>query len=191
VTAAEETVGIRGRWARLRAAVPRRAAALSAGARRGVLLGLVAALVAGVVAAVLLGQSVHRDATARATAEAVLTAAGTDTEKLLSIAPDNVDADLALARTFVTEPFATQFERTATEVIAPATRQHHLLTTTKVSRAALISCGPDRAEVLVYITQYSSTGEQPLAKPTIIGSQARETLVKVGDRWLISEFQVL
>jgi Mce-associated membrane protein len=191
VTAAGETVGIRERSARLRGAVLHRATAPSTAARRGVLLGLAAALLVGVVVAALLGQSVHRDATARGSADAALAAARTDTEQLLSIAPDSVDADLARARTFVTEPFASEFERTATEVIAPATRQHHLLTTTKVSRAALVSSGPDRAEVLVYITQYSSTGDQPLAKATIISSQARENLVKVGDRWLISEFKVL
>jgi len=189
--AADGTGAGPGRIARLRAAALRRAAALSAGARRAVLAGLAIALLLGVVATALLGVSVHNDTVARDTAEAALTAARTDTERLLSIAPDTVDADLARARTLVTEPFASQFERTANEVIGPATRQHHLLTTTKVSRAALISSGPDRAEALVYITQYSSTGEQPLAKPTVISSQAREVLVKVGDRWLISEFITL
>lgn len=181
----------RRRIARLRAAVLGRAARLSSGARRGVLIGLTVALLLGVVAAALLARSLHADTLARNTAEAALTAARTDTETLLSIAPDTVDADLARARTVVAEPFASQFDKTATEVIAPATRQHHLLTTTKVSRAAMISSGPDRAEVLVYITQYSSNGDQPLAKPTVISSQAREVLVKVGDRWLISELTVL
>lgn len=191
MTAAEQNSPIRKRSARVRASVLRRAGALSAGARRGVLLGLAVAVLVGVVAAALLGLSLHRAATTRATAEAALAASTTDTEKLLSISPDTVDADLARARTFVTEPFASQFDRTANEVIAPATRAHHLLTTTEVTRAALISSGPDRAEALVFITQYSSTGDQPLAKTTTITSQARETLVKVGDRWLISEFLVL
>lgn len=176
------------RIARVRAGVLRRAEALPESRRRLALRTVAGAVLLGLLVAAGLGWSIHRDSVARQETQAAVDAARTNTEQLLSVNVVSLDADLARAQTLVTEPFATLFKHTATEVIAPATRDRQLLTRTEVPHAAVISAEPDRAEVLVYLNQSTSSAIQP-GPPEITTSQVRETLTRVGERWLISDFQ--
>lgn len=175
---------------RVSGSVLRWAEGLSPRVRRLLVMAVAAAVVLGVAAAAVLGWALHRDDAADAETDAALRAATTGTEQLLTINSDTVDADLARATGLVTEPFATQFKQTAADVIAPATRQGQLLTTTQVVRSGVISSQPGRLEVLFFLKQYT-TARAPIAPAQVTTSQVRETVVKIGDRWLISEFQVL
>jgi Mce-associated membrane protein len=176
--------------ARTRTWVVRRAEGLPGRTRRILLVAVATAVVLAVAGVGVLGWALHRGSAADGQTQSAVDAARTGTEKLLTINSETVDADLARSGGLITEPFATQFEQTATDVIAPGTRAGQLLTTTQVVRSALISSQPGRVEVLLFLKQFT-TARAPVAPADVTTSQVRETVIKVGDRWLISEFQVL
>ncbi|GAB5898050.1 Mce associated membrane protein [Mycolicibacterium mageritense] len=147
------------------------------------LLPTLAVLLAG-VAGYLKWQdnSVRNADTARA--EAVQTARDAVAE-MLSYQPDTVDQQLGSARDLLTGDFQKSYTALTTEVVIPGAKQKQISAQATVPAVASASATADHAVVLVFVNQTVVVGQDP---PTNTASSVRVTLDKVGDRWLISEF---
>lgn len=118
--------------------------------------------------------------------EQVLSAARGATEALLSYSPDNVDKDVAAAKTNLTGDFLTKYTEFADTVVVPAARQRGVKTEATVARAAVSQMRPDSANVLVFVNQVTTSKERPT--PALATSSVMMTLVRSDGRWLVSEF---
>lgn len=123
------------------------------------------------------------DAAAR---QQVVAAAKEGTEALLSYSPENLDADLANAKSHLTGEFLSYYSDFTEKVVAPASRQKGVKTEANVARAAVSQIKPGKADVLVFVNQVSTSKERPT--PALSTSSVMVTLEQSGDRWLISGF---
>ena len=104
---------------------------------------------------------------------------------VLSFRSDTVDRDVAAARERLTGGFLdTYTQRTQRELI-PNARERHVVATASAPLAASESVTQNHGVVLLFVTQTVRIGDAP---PVDIGSSVRVTLDKIGDRWLISDF---
>jgi Mce-associated membrane protein len=71
-------------------------------------------------------------------------------------------------------------------VVIPGSKQKHVSAVANVPAAASMSASADHAEVLVFVNQTITVGNDP---PTDTASRVRVTLDKIGGRWLISAFE--
>ncbi len=113
-------------------------------------------------------------------------AAREGTEALLSYSPEKLDADLANARSHLTDPFLSYYSDFTDTVVAPAARDKGVKTEANVARAAVSAIRPGRAEVLVFVNPVTTSRDRPT--PALATSSVMVTLVQTGGRWLISEF---
>lgn len=116
----------------------------------------------------------------------VVTAAKEGTEALLSYSPENLDADLAKAKSYLTEPFLGYYGDFTDKVVAPAARGKGVKTEANVARAAVSQIRPGKAEVLVFVNQVTTSKDRPT--PALATSSVMVTLVNTNGRWFISEF---
>jgi Mce-associated membrane protein len=123
------------------------------------------------------------DAAARDT---VISAAKEGTEALLSYSPENLDADLANAKSHLTGEFLDYYSDFTDKVVAPASRSKGVKTEANVARAAVSDMRPGKADVLVFVNQVTTSKERPT--PALSTSSVMVTLVRSADRWLISGF---
>lgn len=107
---------------------------------------------------------------------------------VLSYSPDNLDRDIAKAKSYLTGDFLAYYTKFSEEIAAIAL-QKHVTETAKVVRAAVSELHPDSAVVLVFINQTATSKEKPEAQTT--ASIARVTLTKVKGSWLISKMDPL
>jgi Mce-associated membrane protein len=98
---------------------------------------------------------------------------------------DTMDRDVAAAREWLTGKFLTTYTQQTQEERIPSAKQHHLVATANVSGAAPESVTPNRAVVLLFVDQTVKIGDTP---PVASEYDVRVTLDKVGERWLVSEF---
>ncbi len=144
---------------------------------------LVSAVAAGSVYWWLYSPDRLTDAAAQ---QQVVSAAKEGTEALLSYSPENLDQDLADAKSHLTEPFLGYYDDFTDKVVAPATRGKGVKTEANVARAAVSQIRPGRAEVLVFVNQVTTSTDRPT--PALATSSVMVTLVNSDGRWLISEF---
>jgi Mce-associated membrane protein len=123
------------------------------------------------------------DAAAR---EQVVGAAKVGTEALLTYSPENLDADLANAKSHLTGDFLSYYTDFTDKVVAPASRDKGVKTEANVARAAVSQIRPGRADVLVFVNQVTTSKERPT--PALSTSSVMVTLVQSGGHWLISGF---
>ena len=116
----------------------------------------------------------------------VITAAKEGTEALLSYSPENLDADLANAKSHLTGEFLSYYTDFTDKVVAPASRDKGVKTEANVARAAVSQMRPEKADVLVFVNQVTTSKERPT--PALSTSSVMVTLVPSGGRWLISGF---
>jgi len=126
----------------------------------------------------------HLDDTAT---RAAVDAATTGTVALLSYAPDTIDADFASAKTHLTGDFLSYYSQFTQQIVAPAAKEKAVATDAAVVRAAVAELARDRAVVLVFINQTTTSAEAP--DPAMTASSVRVTLTKVEDSWRISQFE--
>ena len=72
-----------------------------------------------------------------------------------------------------------------TDVVIPGAKEKKISAVANVPAAGSVSATPNRAEVLVFVNQTVIVGD---GAPTATASSVKVTLDRVGDRWLISEF---
>jgi Mce-associated membrane protein len=118
--------------------------------------------------------------------------AATDTTvAMLSYKPDTVEKQLTEARSRLTGQFLDQYTELTTNVVIPGAKQKQISAVAYVPRmddepaAASVSADPAHAVVLVFMNQTVTVGN---GVPADTASSVRVTLDKVGDRWLISQF---
>ena len=124
--------------------------------------------------------------TGEAAQEEVLAAARAGAEAVLTYSPDNVDKNLADAKSHLTAPFLEKYSDFADKVVRPATKERGVKTEANVARAAVSSMRPDTAQVLLFVNQVTTSKERPT--PALATSSVMMTLKRSGDQWLISEF---
>lgn len=129
-----------------------------------------------------------RDNSIRASEIAAITsvqAAKDTTIALLSYQPDTVEQQLGAARDLLTGEFRESYTALTNDVVIPGAREKQIAAVASVPAAASVSATPTEAVVLVFVNQTVSVAQDP---PTDTASSVRVTLQKVGDRWLISQF---
>lgn len=124
--------------------------------------------------------------TGTASQEQVLGEARAATEALLSYSPESIDKNVAEAKSRLTGDFLKRYTEFADTVVVPAAKQRGVKTEANVARAAVSQMRPDSAEVLVFVNQVTTSKERPT--PALATSSVMMTLVRDGDRWLVSEF---
>lgn len=124
--------------------------------------------------------------TGPAAREQVTAAAKEGIEAALSYSPENLDKDLDKARSHLTGQFLDYYSDFTEKVVTPAAKQKGVKTEANVARAAVSQMRPDKAEVLVFVNQVTTSKDRPT--PALATSTVMVTMVKSGDRWLISEF---
>ncbi|MGB0437782.1 MAG: hypothetical protein ACPGIJ_12530, partial [Mycobacterium sp.] len=72
-----------------------------------------------------------------------------------------------------------------TDVVIPGAKEQRIAAVASVPAAASVSATPTEAVALIFVNQTVSVGQDP---PTDTASRLQVTLEKVGDRWLISQF---
>ncbi|MEZ0341095.1 hypothetical protein ACAG25_14030 [Mycobacterium sp. pV006] len=105
---------------------------------------------------------------------------------LLSYTPETIDADLAAARQVMTGEFATYYGKFTADIVGPAARDRGVKADAEVVEAAAMDVDPDRAKVLVFLTQQTVSTERP--EPALTASSVVVTLSKVDGTWLVSAF---
>jgi Mce-associated membrane protein len=108
------------------------------------------------------------------------------TVALLSYKPDTVEQQLTAARDRLTGEFRDQYTQLTTNVVIPGAKQKQISAVANVPAAASVSANPGHAVALLFVNQTVTVGA---GAPTDTASSVRITLDKVGDRWLISEFE--
>ncbi|MGI9125936.1 MAG: twin-arginine translocation pathway signal [Mycobacterium sp.] len=153
----------------------------------------VTAIAAGLAAASLIAAAsvywfVYRPdrLTDEAAQQQVLAAAKEGTEAILSYSPQNLDQDLANAKSHLTGQFLDYYSDFTQKVVAPAAKGKGVKTEANVARAAVSAIKPGRAEVLVFVNQVTTSKDRPT--PALATSSVMVTLVESGGHWLISEF---
>ena len=116
----------------------------------------------------------------------VTEAAREGTVALLSYAPETLDKDLANAKSHLTGEFLKYYSDFTDKIVAPAAKQKGVKTEATVARAAVSEMQPDRAVVLVFVNQVTTSKDRP--DPALATSSVMVTMVKQDGGWKISEF---
>jgi Mce-associated membrane protein len=112
-------------------------------------------------------------------------AAKDSTIALLSYKPDTVEQQLGAARDLLTGEFRDSYTSLLNDVVIPGAKQKQTAAVATVPAIASVSAKPNQAVVLVFVNQTVIVGQDA---PTDTASSVRVTLDKVGDRWLIANF---
>ena len=154
---------------------------------RVVAYGVVPALVLVLVAAggYLYSRNSTADATDRAREDSVA-AARSIAISMLTYEPQTVEQQLAAAEEQLTGSFRDTYGSLIDTVVVPDAKERQIAAVTDVPAAASVSAETDHAVVLLFVNQTVTVGAEP---PTKTASSVRVMLDKVGDQWLISEYQ--
>ncbi|MEV3902249.1 hypothetical protein AB0K11_07970 [Mycobacterium sp. NPDC050551] len=143
------------------------------------------ALVLAVAAGVLKWHDSEVRQTDAARAESLQAARNTVTV-MLTYEPAKIDEQLSQARDLLTGPFRETYTRMTNEIVIPGAKQQGITAVAAVPGAAIESVDKNHAVTMLYVNQKVSIGGQ---MPTDNLSTVRVTLDKVGDRWLVSQFE--
>ncbi|WP_135457489.1 hypothetical protein [Mycobacterium sp. DL99] len=107
------------------------------------------------------------------------------TAEMLSYETETAEQQLTAARDRMTGEFLGTYSAMIGEVI-PAAHAQQIAAVAEVLRAGVVSAKPDRAELVLFVNQSVQVGNH---MPQKTPSAARATMVKVDDRWLMSEYE--
>lgn len=124
-------------------------------------------------------------ATSAVRAETVKVATDT-TIAMLSYKPETVEHDIGAARDRLTGKFKDSYTSLTNDVVIPGSKQKKITALANVPAAGSVSATDSHAVVLVFVNQSILMGNDP---PTSTASSVRVTLDKIGDRWMISDFE--
>jgi Mce-associated membrane protein len=114
-----------------------------------------------------------------------VTAARDSTVALLTFRFDTVDRDVAAARQRLTGKFRAVYTQRTQEELIPNAKEQRVSATAVVPGAASESATHNHAVVLVFVNQTIKIGD---SAPADAVSSVRVTLDKIGERWLVSDF---
>lgn len=95
----------------------------------------------------------------------------------------SVDQQAEAAARGLTPDFAEEYMNLMNNVVAPGAKEKSITVQVGVQGSAVVSADADRAEVLLYLNQITTSSENPEAASS--GSRVLVELVKDGDRWLV------
>jgi Mce-associated membrane protein len=124
--------------------------------------------------------------TNQAVADRALDAAKAGTVAALSYSPPTLDQDLTAAKSHLTGKFLTYYTEFTDQVVRPAVKDKAVSTTANVVRGAVSELHPDKATVLLFVNQTTTSNDRP--EPALMASSVLVTLDKVDGNWLISDF---
>jgi Mce-associated membrane protein len=105
---------------------------------------------------------------------------------MLTYEPDKIEEQLVAARDLLTGPFRESYTTMINDVVIPGAKNQRITAITNIPGAASISADAHHAQVMLYVDQKVTIGD---GAPTNNLSTVRVTLDKVGDRWLMSNFE--
>jgi Mce-associated membrane protein len=100
-----------------------------------------------------------------------------------------VEPDLAAAQSHLTGEFLTYYSEFAEQIVTPAAKDKAVRATATVVRAATADVDGNRAKVLVFVNQSTTSKDNP--EPTRTASSVLVGMTDVAGRWLISSFDPL
>jgi hypothetical protein len=107
------------------------------------------------------------------------------TVAMLSYRPDTVEQNLLAARDRMTGAFRDSYTSLTHDGVIPGAKQRQISAVTTVPAAASVTATSTHAVVLVFVNQTTVVGNDP---PSDTASTVKVTLERLGDRWLISQF---
>ncbi|WP_241011293.1 hypothetical protein [Mycobacterium camsae] len=113
-------------------------------------------------------------------------AAKTGTVRILTYSPDTLDRDFKAAEASLTGDFLSYYRQFSEQIVAPAARERGVTTSATVVRAGVESLKHDKATILLFINQTTTSNEKP--EPTTTSSAVRTSLTNIGGKWLIDTF---
>ncbi len=144
-------------------------------------LALVLALAAGFVK----WQASSGDQADTAGIESVA-AARDATISMLSYRPDTVERQLGAAQNLLTGTFRDSYTSLTNQVVIPGAKQKQITAVATVPAASSISADAEHAVALVFVNQTVTIGKDA---PSDTASTVKVTMVRAGNRWLISDFR--
>lgn len=163
---------------------------LAGGARRGPArrapraVAVVLAVALAVLALVVVLAD-RRGAEREHLASEAVVAAETATLAVLDYRPDTVAEDLAAAEPLLTRPFVDTFREQSREVTIPRATAGKVTSRARSAGSALTALDGDQALVVVYLDRHTVDAD---AIPRVLQTVVDVTLVRDGDRWLVSAF---
>src|SRR6201996_2018247 len=144
-------------------------------------------LVSGVLAGWLYFEQFRPDQqTDDAATQTAVGAARDGTIALLSYKPDTLNQDFAAAKSHLTGGFLNYYDQFTKQVVTPAAKQKAGTTTAQGVGAAASEMHPDKAVVLVFVNQVTTSKERP--DPAMASSSVLVSMIKVHGDWLINKF---
>lgn len=122
---------------------------------------------------------------AGAAGAATIRVATDSTIAMLSYKPDTVEKDLSAAQDQLTGEFKNSYGALVRDVVVPGSKEKQISAVATVPAAASVSATGNRSVVLLFVDQTVTMGKD---NPVSTSSRVRVTLDKVGNRWLISQF---
>jgi Mce-associated membrane protein len=104
---------------------------------------------------------------------------------LLSFRSDTIESEVEAARERLTGGFLETYTQVTREVLIPNAKERHVSAAASVPAVASVSATGNHAVVLVFVDQMVKVGNFP---PADSSESVRVTLDKIGDRWLVSDF---
>lgn len=166
------------------------------GRRRLLTTVLCVLLVTGLVAAAMLGWRYREGLRADQARGQALTAARQSAPVVLSYDYRHLDRDFATARTRLTGHFRDEYRKTTTTVVGPTARKYHGVVKATVAQptggspaASVISASPDRAVVLLFVNQVTTSTQVSGSRVDL--NRVRMTLTRTSDGWKVSGVDAL
>lgn len=113
-------------------------------------------------------------------------AASDGTVAMLSYKPDTVEKELSAARGRLTGNFRDSYTSLINDVVIPGAKQKKVASVATVAAASSVSATANHAVVLVFVNEAITMGTDA---PSTTASSVRVTVDKIGNRWLISQFE--
>ncbi|WP_197376653.1 hypothetical protein [Mycolicibacterium baixiangningiae] len=145
----------------------------------------VLALVLAVAGGYLFWRDAEADRADQAREDSVR-AARSITIAMLTYEPQTVEQQLGAAKEQLTGAFRDTYSSMIDTVVVPGAKEQQISAVTEVPAASSVSADADHAVVLLFVNQTVAVGENA---PSNTASSVRVTLDKVGEQWLVSEFQ--
>ncbi len=121
-----------------------------------------------------------------AAAKVALDAATSGTIALLSYSPESLDKDFSTAKSKLTGDFLSYYTQFTEQIVTPAAKEKSVKTAASVVRAAVSQLEPEKAQVLVFINQTTTSKENP--DGSFAASSVKVGLKKINGTWLIESF---
>ncbi|MFF1555278.1 hypothetical protein ACFVX3_30090 [Rhodococcus erythropolis] len=126
----------------------------------------------------------HRSAATDTARVEVIGVAPMLVENLLSYNSDTVDDDLARAAEGASGTFQDSFAEFGSKTVAPQSKEQGISTKARVVDVGVRSVAADRAELLMFVDQITTSIARPA--PASTSSRVEVTLDRVDGTWLVS-----